>query len=195
MQWPPRPGPGLERLEAERLRRGGLDHLPDVDPHPVAELRELVDERDVDRAVDVLEQLRQLGRLGRRDLVHGVDRACGRAPPPPSVQAGVRPPTTFGVVFVVQSVRPGSTRSGDIARWKSSPALSPLPCLEDRLHDLARRARVGRRLEHDELARLQHGARSRAARPRRSSRSGSRWRRERRRQRDQDRRGAASARS
>ena len=74
MQCPPRPGAGLERLEAERLRRGGLDDLPDVDPHPVAELRELVDERDVDRAVDVLEQLRQLGRLGRRDLVDGVDR-------------------------------------------------------------------------------------------------------------------------
>ena len=38
------------------------------------------------------------------------------------------PPTTFGVVFVVQSSRPGSTRSGDIARWKSSPAFSPEPC-------------------------------------------------------------------
>ena len=74
MQWPPRPGPGLERREAERLRRGGVDHLPHVDLHPVAELRELVDERDVDGAVDVLEQLRQLGGLGRRDLVHRVDR-------------------------------------------------------------------------------------------------------------------------
>ena len=69
MQWPPRPGPGLEAHEAERLRRRGVDDLPDVDLHPVAELRELVDERDVDRAEDVLEQLRQLGRLGRRDLV------------------------------------------------------------------------------------------------------------------------------
>ena len=38
------------------------------------------------------------------------------------------PPTTFGVVFVVQSSRPGSTRSGDIARWKSSPAFRPEPC-------------------------------------------------------------------
>ncbi len=56
-------GAGLERREPEGLRRRRVDDLPDVDPHPVAELCELVDERDVDRAVDVLEQLRQLRRL------------------------------------------------------------------------------------------------------------------------------------
>src|SRR5689334_16734959 len=38
---------------AERLRRSGVDDLPDVDFHSVAEDRELVDERDVDRAEDV----------------------------------------------------------------------------------------------------------------------------------------------
>ena len=32
------------------------------------------------------------------------------------VHSGVTPPSTFGVVFVVQSSRPGSTRSGDMAR-------------------------------------------------------------------------------
>ena len=42
-----------------------------------------------------------------------------------SVQAPVRPPTTFGVVRIVKSVRPGSTRSGEKARLKSSPATSP----------------------------------------------------------------------
>ena len=41
------------------------------------------------------------------------------------VHAGVRPPMTFGVVAVVQSTRPGSTRSGEKARWKSRPARSP----------------------------------------------------------------------
>ncbi len=45
---PAEAGAGLERLEAERLGGGGVDDLPDVDAHPVAELRELVDERDVD---------------------------------------------------------------------------------------------------------------------------------------------------
>ncbi len=35
------------------------------------------------------------------------------------------PPTTFGTFFVVKSVRPGSTRSGENARKKSSPQTSP----------------------------------------------------------------------
>ena len=35
------------------------------------------------------------------------------------------PPTTFGVLRSVQSVRPGSTRSGEKARAKSLPATSP----------------------------------------------------------------------
>ena len=51
------PRPGIEAHEAEGLGRGGVDHLPDVDAEPVAELGELVDEGDVDRAEDVLEEL------------------------------------------------------------------------------------------------------------------------------------------
>ena len=35
------------------------------------------------------------------------------------------PPTTLGTFFVVQSSRPGSTRSGEKARLKSSPTFSP----------------------------------------------------------------------
>src|SRR5205823_8892567 len=66
--------PGLEAHEAERLRRSRVDDLPDVEAHPVAELRKLVDECDVDRAEDVLEQLRQLGRLRRGDGEDGVER-------------------------------------------------------------------------------------------------------------------------
>ena len=42
-----------------------------------------------------------------------------------SPQACVSPPTTFGVVRIVKSVRPGSTRSGEKARLKSSPATRP----------------------------------------------------------------------
>ena len=57
----------LEAHEAERLRRGGVDDLPDVDAHAVREHRHLVDERDVDRAEDVLEELRHLGDLGGAD--------------------------------------------------------------------------------------------------------------------------------
>ena len=42
-----------------------------------------------------------------------------------SVHAGVSPPTTFGVVRSVKSVRPGSTRSGEKASAKSAPACRP----------------------------------------------------------------------
>ena len=58
---------GLEAHEAVGLGRGRLDDLPDVDAHAVGEHRQLVDERDVDRAEDVLEQLGQLGGLGGGD--------------------------------------------------------------------------------------------------------------------------------
>ena len=63
------PGPGLEAHEPERLGRGRVDDLPDVDRHAVGQHPELVDERDVDRAEDVLEQLRHLRDLegGHRD--------------------------------------------------------------------------------------------------------------------------------
>src|SRR5215212_1264878 len=42
-----------------------------------------------------------------------------------SPQASVIPPTTLGVLIVVKSSRPGSTRSGENARNQSSPMLSP----------------------------------------------------------------------
>ena len=43
-----------------------------------------------------------------------------------SVHAAVIPPTTFGTSRGVMSLRPGSIRSGENARWKSVPAVSPL---------------------------------------------------------------------
>ena len=42
-----------------------------------------------------------------------------------SVHASVIPPTILGTFFVVQFSLPGSTRSGEKARLKSSPTLSP----------------------------------------------------------------------
>ncbi len=69
----------------------------------------------------------------------------------PAALVGVSPPTTFGVVRIVWSVRPGSIRSGEKARLKSLPAREPR-LLEDRQQPLAGRARVGGRLEHHQLA-------------------------------------------
>ena len=64
-----------------------------------------------------------------------------------------RPPS--GVLRSVKSVRPGSTRSGENARWKSRPA-AQAGLLEQRRDALARRAGIGGRLEHHQLVRLQH---------------------------------------
>ena len=61
-------GARREAHEPERLGRRGVDDLPDVEAHPLAQQGELVDEGDVDVAEDVLEELRQLGRVGRGQL-------------------------------------------------------------------------------------------------------------------------------
>ena len=66
------PGTGREPHEPERLGRGRVDDLPDIETHPLAQQRELVDERDVHVAEDVLEQLGHLGRVGRRHRDHAV---------------------------------------------------------------------------------------------------------------------------
>ena len=113
-----------------------------------------------------------------------------------SVQASVMPPTTFGTFFVVQSSRPGSTRSGENARKKSLPAVEARLPSRTRQQLLARRARVGGGLEDDEVARGAAASRSRRRRPSRSrgparaasraasaARSGSRRRRAARRSR------------
>ncbi len=50
-----------ERGEAERLGRSGGDGVPHVDPQAVAQLGELVDQREVDLSVGVLQDLRRLG--------------------------------------------------------------------------------------------------------------------------------------
>ena len=59
--------------------------------------------------------------------------------------------------------------------------------LQERLHDLARRARIGRRLEHDEVSLAQVRRERRATALSMYDRSGSRCARERRRDGDEDR--------
>ena len=78
MQWPPTPGPGVERLEAERLGRRAADHVPQVDLELVAEPRHLVDQRDVDVPVGVLQQLRGLGLAPARRPRRWCARTCRR---------------------------------------------------------------------------------------------------------------------
>ena len=88
-------------------------------------------------------ELTSTTRLDRGRIERLGERAC---------TSGVMPPTTFGTFFVVHFALPGSTRSGENARKKSSPGHKPA-ALENRPDDFVRRTRVGRRLQDDELAR------------------------------------------
>ena len=58
---------------AERLRGRGVDRFPDVDAEVAGEHRQLVDERDVDVAEGVLEELGELGLTRARHRDHFVD--------------------------------------------------------------------------------------------------------------------------
>ena len=80
------PGAGIEGLEAEGLGFGRVDDLVNVDAHAHAQLLELVDQRNVDAAVDVFKQLGHLGNGGAADrhdaaedrAVHGCGQFRGR---------------------------------------------------------------------------------------------------------------------
>ena len=155
------PGPGLKRHEAVGLGRGGVDHLPDVDAHAVAEDRQLVDERDVHRAEDVLEQLGQLRRLAAwRPATTSSQTALvelDRAPPALVGQAA----DDLGRVAQREV---GAARVDALGR-EGQVEVAPrgqAGLLQQRPEALARRARVGGRLEHDELALLEHVRQRRA---------------------------------
>ena len=68
-------GTRIEGHEAIGLGRAGGDDLPDVYPERVTDDLELVDQRDVDAAEDVLEKLRDLGRLEAGDGHQRLDEA------------------------------------------------------------------------------------------------------------------------
>ena len=60
-------GAGIESMKAKRLGTGGVDDFVNIDAHAHAELLELIHERDVDAAIDVLEQLGHFGYGGTAD--------------------------------------------------------------------------------------------------------------------------------
>ena len=153
MQWPPRPGPGIERHEAERLGLGRVDHFPDVDVHPVAHQRQLVDQADVHRAERVLEQLDHLGDAGRADRNDGLDRRAVELAG--ELRAGRRE-AADDLRHVVRLERRVARIDalGREGEEEVDAGLQPVR-FEHRLHDFVGRARIGRRLEHDQHAGVQ----------------------------------------
>jgi hypothetical protein len=105
---------GVEREIAPRLGRGGLGDLAGGEAERVGHARDLAHQADPGREEGVLEQLGELGHLGRGDR----DRAD---PDPPQegagarVAGGVRPPTSRGVALSAASSSPTRSRSGACA--------------------------------------------------------------------------------
>jgi len=81
----------VEGKKAERLGGGGVDDLADVHLQPAAHERELVGQRDVDVAEDVLVELGQLGHPGARYFGDGARRSGGRAAPRGACTRASRP--------------------------------------------------------------------------------------------------------
>ena len=50
MQCPPRPGPGTKRMKPYGFGRCRVQHLPDIQVHPVTQQRQFVYKRDRDDA-------------------------------------------------------------------------------------------------------------------------------------------------
>ena len=153
MQWPPRPGPGIEGHEAERLGLGRVDHFPDVDVHPVAHQRQLVDQADVHRAERVLEQLHHLGDAGRADRHDGLDRGAVERGRELRAVRGEAADHLRDVVGLERRV----ARIDALGREREEEVDAGLEPgrFEQRLHHFVGRARIGRRLEDDQHARVQ----------------------------------------
>ena len=127
-------------------------------PEVLGEDGELVDQGDVHVAEGVLEQLGELGLLGRRDRHDAVDQAGVelRDPLPALPHPGLRRPWAWSRRCT--SCCPGRCARASTPRGSPRSALSPLHLLEDRHHQLLGRPRVGRRLEHHRRARLRCSA-------------------------------------
>ena len=141
---------GVEGREAKRLRLGRFDDLPDVDTHLVERDLQLVDQGDVDRAIDVLEQLARLGdarRRDRNDLVDGRrvegDRDLGRDGLDAADHLGNRAGVELRVARILAFGREGQQEVGGALQAGG---------LEDRLDLFVGRAGIRGRLEDDELA-------------------------------------------
>ena len=138
-----------EAHETEWFRGGGVDDLPHVEAHSLAQQRQLVDERDVDVAEGVLEQLRHLGGVGRGHLDHPVvdvreqrrGALRGRLG-----RAAHEPRHTAPGAGRVTGAHPLG-REGEV----EVPARGQPRCLDDLAEGAGSRAREGGRLEHDEM--------------------------------------------
>ena len=157
-------GAGIKGLKAEGLGLGRVDDLVDVDAHAHAELLELVDQRDVDAAVDVFQQLGHLGDRGAADrhdaaedgAVHCRSQLGGRraaaADHLGNVVAG------DGVVAGIFALgRKGHVHAGLVERARDLQA-ARVAGFQQRHDNLLGGAGIGGAFQHDELALVKPGS-------------------------------------
>ncbi len=158
-------GAGIERLEAERLALGGFDHLPDVDAHAQAEQLELVDQRDVHAAVNVLQQLGHLRHGRRRDGDGAVEDGAVKLPAE-FAGARIEPADDLGNVAARDRVVAGIFALGREDNVEEVRAISARPrgfqaflvlALQDGNQDFFRGAGIGRALQNHQLSGAQMG--------------------------------------
>ncbi len=157
MQCPPQPGPGSKRMNPNGFVAARVEHLPDVDSHAVVDHLELVDQGDVHRAEDVLQQLGGLGGAGVRHphhaghhlLVELLRQVAGDLVGAADQLGDVRR-RKIGVARVLALRRVGEEE----VLAAAEAALQPL-LREPRQQDLFGCARIGGRLQHHELPRPQ----------------------------------------
>ena len=143
----------VERLEAERFGRRGVDDFPDVDVHLVEEHLQFVGQGDVHAAVNVFEDFARLGHFTRPHR-HGALQHL-------AVEFG----GNLGALAVdapddLGDVPRGEVRVARVFAFGAEGQEEVLAALEaalfeDRLEDIARRAGIGRRFENDDLPGLQ----------------------------------------
>ena len=140
----------VERDKPVGLGRGRLHDFPDIDPEPVAHDGDLIHQPDVDDPERVLQELRHLRRFRgrhRHHLVHylAVERdgcllAHGRDP-------------SHHPRRVLEAVG-GIARVDPLRRERETEVLADLEAafFQHRQHELPRRPRIRRALQHDQLA-------------------------------------------
>ena len=137
----------------ERLGGGGVDHLPHIDPQLVADDRHFVDQPDVHAPEGVLQELDQLGRLGRRDRHQRVDGGLVQGAHHPAAILRDASDHFQGVLGLVDGI-PRIHPLGAEGEKKSLPTLSPVDSSAGSM--ISRGSRIRGAFEDDRLAGPEH---------------------------------------
>src|SRR5271170_818657 len=160
------PRPRIKRMEAERLRRRRIDHLPYIDAHAQRKDLQLIHQRDIYAAIDVLQQLRHLRYARRRHtyrpgkdalIQHRRKLRRDLLVAPNDLRYIVARNRCIARVLALR--REGDIKHPVFCRRPRALDLQPMlvPLFQDWDHQLFRRPGISRALQHHKLALLQPG--------------------------------------